>query len=341
MARRKVIADSEDEDGVEDVTVPHLEDDPYRPEPEPLSPHHRPSSPAAVAESHHQISDVTDPSFFASIYGNQQSLAVQQSNLIENIVRQSQRASASSGDISLPARTMKRKINPSSGTDVTSPVVLSRPQVHTRLFSDGASEFTTPHKSTGHEWEVPSSAEDATTPHSTKGSRSKETTHGKMKRRRSKLVSSPVGARVFSAGEATQEALLEGTGVDDQCHGGLTIEPSSTPQAKKRRLSQDDSILPDTTKFYIAQSNLTTMQRLEYQKVNLSAHGYGGLPGSISNHKSSGATTIAYSTPSGYSSIPPLPGEESPAAELQRNEALNVSLATTIMSIQATNCNFR
>ncbi|KAI3327945.1 hypothetical protein HD806DRAFT_343464 [Xylariaceae sp. AK1471] len=337
MVQRKVIADSEDEDEVEDATVLHPEGDAHRPEYEPLSPHHQPSSPAAIAESHHQISDVTDPSFFANIYDNQQSLAAKQLNLIENIVRQSQRASASSGDISLPAKTKGRKANPSSGTDVTSPMVLSRPQVHTRLLSDGASEFTTPRKSMGQEWEIPSSAEGATTPHSTKGSRSDEKTYGKRKRRRSKLGSSPVAAKMFAAEETIQEAPLEDTGVNDQLHEGLTMEPSSTPMTKRRRLSQYDSFLPDTTKFYVAQSTLTTMQRLEYQKVNVSTNGYGGLPGSLSNHKSSGATTIAYSTPSGYSSVPPLPWEESPAAGMQpaspqRNEVINITSSPDVFA---------
>lgn len=318
MARHKVIADSEDEDEGDDVLLLEPKGDLQRPEPEPLSPHHQPSSPRAAASEHHtHSSDTTDPSFFAKIYDDQQSLAVQQSNLVENIVRQSQRACASSGDVSLPA-LKRRRANPSSGTDVTSPMILSRPRNHKNLSTDDASEITTPRKSAAQVWEIPSSPEDRAASRRTKDS------HGETKRRKLTLVSSP-SAAVATAEETTPKAHRENAGRENQLDEGLIAGDISTPPARNVITSHHDSGFPDTTKFYITQSNLTTMQKLEYQKVNVS-NGYGGLPGSLSHQKSSGVTTIAYSTPSGYSPVPPLPGEEFLAPSPQRNNILNVSL---------------
>ncbi|KAI0435933.1 hypothetical protein F4803DRAFT_263905 [Xylaria telfairii] len=327
MARRRVIADSEDENEGDDVPLPHLGEDFDRPEPEPLSPHRQ-------LESNKQSSDITDPSFFANIYDNQQDFAVQQSHLIENIVRQSQRASASSGDVSLPSKKNGRRVNPSSGTDVTSPMALSRPRNHmAALFNDDVSDFTTPRKSMGQVWDIPSSPVGATAPQSTKSGRSKEKTYGKTKSRRSRLASSPAPAETFAAQETTPRRPLEGVGVEYQPEGDQITDSPSMPPTKRTKVSHHDTTLPDTTKFYIAQSNLTTMQKLEYQRVNVSVNGYGGLPGSLPNHKSSGATTIPYSTPSGYSSIPPLPWEETPAqpSSPQRNVTINISSSPDVI----------
>ncbi|KAI8630991.1 hypothetical protein F5Y19DRAFT_42206 [Xylariaceae sp. FL1651] len=337
MARRRIIADSEDEDevDVEYLVMSPLKDNVDRPEPEPLSPHHRPSSPADPKAHNHRY-DNTEPSSLIDIHDDQQNLAVQQSNLIEKIVRQSQRASASSGNILLPAKGQERKADLSSGTDVTSPV-LSRPQGHTALLSDGASEFTTPRRSRVQEWEVPSSAEAATAPPSTKGSRSKEKVYGKRKRRRSNLMSSSIAAEMFAAEEA-EEATVEETDSHIQLHATeeMGLPPMTT--AKKRKLSLHESALPNATNFYIAQSELTTMQKLEYQKVNVPTPSYAGLPGSLAtNQKSSGATTIAYSTPSGYSSIPPLPWERLPATATQPassrpNNIINISSSPDVIA---------
>ncbi|KAI1425578.1 hypothetical protein F5Y12DRAFT_361877 [Xylaria sp. FL1777] len=329
MARRKVIADSEDEDDGDDGLLLQSGGDFDRPEPEPLSPQHRPSSPAAVISKHHdQPSSVTDPSFFADVYDNQQSLAAQQSHLVEQIVQQSQRASASSGDVSLPANKRQRA-NPSSGTDVTSPMVLSKPLNHTAPFPDDASEFTTPRKSTGQEWEIPSSPEDRAASHRTKCLAGKEKARSERKRGKARLVSSPAAA-VSAAEEPIPKAPFEDVVENQEVEGLIAGGMSTLPE--NLELSHHDSILPDTTKFYIAQSNLTTMQKLEYQQVNVS-NSYGGLPGCLPNQKSSGATTIAYSTPSGYSSIPPLPWEEPPAqsASPQRNEVIDINSSPDIV----------
>ncbi|KAI0432837.1 hypothetical protein F5Y09DRAFT_300535 [Xylaria sp. FL1042] len=314
MARRKVIADSEDEDDGDDVLLVQSGGEFDRPEPEPLSPQHRPSSPTAAAPEHHnQSSDVMNPSFFANIYDTQQILAAQQSHLVEHIVQQSQRASASSGDVSLPAKK-RRRGNPSSGTDVTSPMVLSRPPNQLKTFADDVSEFTTPCKSAGQEWEIPSSPEDTTASHRTEHSASKEKAPSENKKRNPRPASSPPTAvsAVLATEEATPKAPFENATVEDQVDEGLTTRAMSMVAATRPELPQHNYSLPDTTKFYIAQSNLTTMQKLEYQKVNV---------------KSSGATTIPYSTPSGYSSIPPLPGEELLAqpASPRRDKVINIS----------------
>ncbi|KAI1358824.1 hypothetical protein F5Y08DRAFT_320962 [Xylaria arbuscula] len=316
MARHKVIADSEDEDEGDDVLLIEPEGALERPEPEPLSPQHQ-------AEGHHNhSSDTTDPSFFANIYDDQQGLAVQQSDLVENIVRQSQRACASSGDVSLPA-LKRRRANPSSGTDVTSPRVSSKPRNHSALFPDDASEITTPRKSTGQEWEIPSSPEDGAASHHTKGLAGRKGPDGEKKRTKLSLVSSPTAAAPIGA-ETTSEAHIEDDSRENQVEEGLEASAVSTPLARKPPTSYHNSALPDATKFYIAQSSLTTMQKLEYQKVTVS-NSYGGLPGSLPHQKSSGVTTIAYSTPSGYSPVPPLPGEEFLAPSPQHLNILNMS----------------
>ncbi|KAI1130382.1 hypothetical protein F5Y10DRAFT_123056 [Nemania abortiva] len=330
MAKRRVIADSEDEDEGDDVLfLPEGDFD--RPEPEPLSPLGRPSS-AAAPESHHDQLNVTDSSFLAEGYDDQKSLTVRQSHLIEHIVRQSQRASASSGDVSLPAQK-RRRADRSSGTDVTSPTAPKRARNRTTLLSDSVSEFTTPRKSTGQEWEIPSSPEDETASNRAKSlSRSKEKTYGNNKKRKSRLVSSPVAPKMVATEETGQRAALEDIGVDNQSAGGQGTDAATTPAAKRAKVSQHDPTLPDTTKFYIAQSNLTTMQKLEYQKVNVSLNGYGGLPGSLPNQKSSGAT-IAYSTPRGYSPVPLLPWEEPPEQPPSPlpNKVINISSSPDVI----------
>ncbi|KAI0859329.1 hypothetical protein F4860DRAFT_483159 [Xylaria cubensis] len=329
MARRDVIVDSEDEDEGDDVFPPHAGGDLDRPEPEPLSPEEQRSS-LTARDGHKQSSDVTD---FAKIYDTQRDLAVQQSHLIENIVRQSQRASASSSNVSLPSKKTGRRVDPSSGTtDVTSPMILTRPRNHMTLTNDDTSNFTTPRKSMGQVWDIPSSPEDAAAPRGTKSTRSRENLYDKIKRRRSRLASSPAPAEMSEADEATPKPTLEDHGVDYPPEKSPRMDLPPMLAAKRNEISHHDATLPDTTKFYIAQSNLTTMQKLEYQRINLSVNGHGGLPGSLPHYKSS-ATTIPYSTPAGYSPVPPLPWEEPPAqpSSPQRNVAINLSSSPDVI----------
>ncbi|KAI1136556.1 hypothetical protein F5Y05DRAFT_96959 [Hypoxylon sp. FL0543] len=300
MAPRQVIADSDDEDGEDNPLSPPMKEAEEPPEVEPLSP--------GPLDQHNSISDTTDQSFFAGVYDEQQNRALEHSQLIENIVRQSQKLSRSSGDVSLPAKGKGKKANASSATNVTSPVVLNKPGNQPSLFSDGSTSITTPRKSAPGEWDVPSSAE------SSKGKSGKS--YGKRKRSQSKAVGSSAAAEMFMGDDQNRD---EGRRVSDEA------ELSSQPATKKVKASPHDPGLQDAptiANFYIAQSNLTTMQKLEYQKVNVPQYGYSTLPGTIPNQKSSGVTTIAYSTPSRYtSSGPPLPWERSSVADINPGDS--------------------
>ncbi|KAI0181298.1 hypothetical protein GGR52DRAFT_27567 [Hypoxylon sp. FL1284] len=272
MATRRVIADSDDESGDEDPPSPDRPGIMGPPEVEPLSPQRDPSSSGA----RNQPSDSTDQSFFASVYDEQQSRAAQQSQLVEHIIRQSQRASRSSGEASLPA---------------------------------GA-------------WDVPSSPEGAEKETSAKSSRGKnEKSYGK-RRRGSKAASSPAAAKIFMGDDGSSASI----DYNANAHNDT---------AKKRKVSLHDSVPQEastTANFYIAQSNLTTMQKLEYQKVSVPRNSYPGLPGSLNNNqKSSGMTTIAYSTPSRYasSSGPPLPWERSPAPEHEPGDSNIIDITSS------------
>ncbi|KAI2631742.1 hypothetical protein GGS21DRAFT_159346 [Xylaria nigripes] len=303
MARRKVVADSEDEDDGEDELASYTEGGFARPEPEQLSPHHQPSSPVAP-EGYKQPSSVTT-SFFTDIYTNQQTLAVQESNLIENIVRQCQMASASSGNISLPP--IKQGGKESFGTDVTTPLTLSRAQKNRALVSDGGSEITTPCKSRGQEWEVPSSAEDAN---------GREKTNAEGKRSISGLASS------FFIASSSTKALTEDR-----------TAPVETPAAKRAKLSHHTPALSGTPNFYIAPSSLTTMEKLQYQKVNMCMNEYGMLPGLPSNNKSSYTASIPHSTKSGYTSNLPQQWEESPPPACPpQNNVITISSSPDVIT---------
>ncbi|KAI0900765.1 hypothetical protein F4806DRAFT_167373 [Annulohypoxylon nitens] len=281
MASRRVIADSDDEDDDDRPLTPPREDIredvEMPPEIEPLSPQ--------LPDTQKPTSGTTDQSFFASVYDEQQSRAFEQSQLIEQIVRRSQKASGSSGEVPHPVKGKTRKSDASSATDVTAPVILDNLGNQPPLFDSGASGVTTPRKSVPGEWDVPSSAEVAPSSRATKISKGREKSYGKQKGTPSKIIGSSAAAEMFLG-------------------NGVTHETYPT-----------NHDMPAPMNFYIAQSNLTTMQKLEYQRVNVSQSGYSGLPVSHPNPKSSGVSTVAYSTPSRYaSSGPPLPWERSPMA---------------------------
>ncbi|KAI0882563.1 uncharacterized protein GGS22DRAFT_195811 [Annulohypoxylon maeteangense] len=309
MASRRVIADSDDEDGDDRPLTPLREDAETPPEIEPLSPQ---LPDTQLPDTQKAISDTTDQSFFASVYDEQHSRAFEHSQLIEQIVRQSQKASGSNGKASRPTKSKAEKSDASSATDVTIPVVLSNLGNQPPLFNDGKISITTPRKSVPGEWDVPSSAEGANSPRTAKSSKGKrEKSYGKQKRTPSKMFGSSAAAEMFMGNDTTHETHPINDG----------DEPSLQSETKRGEFSLHDSILPDMpapTNFYIAQSNLTTMQKLEYQRINVSQNGYSGLPVSHPNPKSSGISTVAYSTPSRYaSSGPPLPWERSPMADTQ------------------------
>ncbi|KAI0130844.1 hypothetical protein F4814DRAFT_144844 [Daldinia grandis] len=328
MVPRRVIADSDDEDGDDNPLSPLREDEIINPpEVEPLSPHHRPSSPDVLDAPNH-ISDTTDQSFFASVYDEQQNRALHQSHLIENIVRQSQQASRSSGEVSLPMKGKGKKPDASSATNVTSPIVLGKLRNEPLLFSDDASGITTPRKSASEEWDVPSSAEGAMASRNTKSSKGKnEKSYGKRKRSQSKATKGSNAAEIFMGYDDSHKETAQDTALHNEMlapsHGA---GPSSQPVFKQNEASLNDSVIQDTApiaNFYIAQSNLTTMQKLEYEKVNTPQNGYTSLPGPLTHIKSSGMSTVAYPTPSRYasSSGPPLPWERDSAADVEPDES--------------------
>ncbi|KAI1869324.1 uncharacterized protein JN550_005954 [Neoarthrinium moseri] len=320
MAPRRVIADSDDEDDDELSPVKSVAGaisaagDP-RLDIEPLSPHHRPASPI-VRESSlltlNERSGSTNPSFFANVYEEQQGNALQQSHLIESIVRLSQRASASSGDISSPgkgkAKGKRSSTNASSATDLTSPVLLSKkPPRRSQLaqMSD-ATEFTTPRKSAPNdEWEFPDSGDELAAP----GSKNTKARLSRIsgKRRRGDPTTAP---------EAPIRGELEVVDL---------IDTSSEHDVSKRRkvsaTAAADSAVQEAGTFYVAQSNLSTSQKQKYRRVQISdERASEAIPDSgaqhHSNQKSSCATTIAYSTPSRYASSGPRP-----PWELEQQEA--------------------
>ncbi|ETS78945.1 hypothetical protein PFICI_08798 [Pestalotiopsis fici W106-1] len=291
MAPRRVIADSDDDD--EDFSPIKLTSGPedtfqdVQPEMEPLSPQHQPASPLvrqhsllAVANAQDDTSGSTSPSFFANIHEVHQvkGIQAQQSRLVENIVRQSQKASRSSGDVSLPTQGQGRgrkavAHGSSAATDVTSPVpgAKSGPRKSQLAQISDATELTTPRKSAERdEWDVPSSGDE--------GKRHKKN------------------------------------------------ERSSGP-------STDDS-----SKIYVAQSNLSASQKRQYRKVQvLDSHsGESAIPDSVgqmqppSNYKSSCATTVAVSTPSRYaSSGPRLPYEIEQSADVGKpSAAIDLTLSS-------------
>lgn len=288
MALRRVIADSDDEEDDVDLSpvkaaaAAELANPP--PDMEPLSPR-QPSPRATPAQDNAQTetSDSTDPSFFARVYDEHHGQALQQAHLIENIERQSQKASRSSGDVSLPAKGKGRATDTSSAPDVASSAIGRKPLGRGRLIHmSDATEVTTPRKSADKdEWDVPSSEDDE---------------------------------------PATRIAR----------------------SAKKRKLSNaavDADPSQDTSNFYVAQSNLTSSQKLQYRKVHIPDEHNGGTTiqestGQIQpppNQKSSCATTIAYSTPSRYASSGPRPPwETAPVTEVEadsRASAADVSHA--------------
>ncbi|KAI1388693.1 uncharacterized protein F4822DRAFT_403572 [Hypoxylon trugodes] len=321
MVPRRVIADSDDEDDGDNLNaLSPAREETGVPEVEPLSPQHRPSS-----DANNRTSGTTDQSFFAGVHDEQQNRAVDQSRLIEQIVRQSQKASGSSGDVSLPAQGKRKRVGASSGTNVTSPDGMSKLGNRMSLLSDDATSITTPRKSAPGEWDVPSSAEGVSAPRSAKSSKGKkEKSYGK-KRRNSKTLGSSATAEIFMReGLAVEGATQESPARDGMSAAIDEVEQSPLPATKRRRLSILGPAIQETeavTNFYVPQGNLTTMQRLEYQQTSAPQNGYSNLYGSIANQKSSGMTTIAYSTPSRYASSSggPLPWERESALEFQAN----------------------
>ncbi|KAK8086364.1 hypothetical protein PG994_001338 [Apiospora phragmitis] len=358
MVPRRVIADSDEEDDDDfdsplkpaPTTAPqhhHADAEVEAPEMEPLSPVHQ----IGDALLHHhefgqqqqRTSGSTDTTFFENIHDEHRLMAQQQqqqqrSNLVENIVRMSQKASggtSSSGDnVSLPPKTggkPAKSSNVSSATDVTSPAVqlaLKKQQENNKGAAvttlsgkpvSNASEITTPRKSDGKdEWDVPSSGDEARSTRSAKsgGGSSATKTYGKRKRGSVSKASAAAARDLFNAGPAEELEVAE---VDRSSSDWL-------PAAKKGKMAEIAS--------------LTASQKEQYTRVHVSSSddnsGRGGSGGEVaapdysmapppaSKPKSSCATTIAYSTPSRYASSGPRPPWELAQPALEDDEPLGI-----------------
>ncbi|KAH7040702.1 uncharacterized protein B0I36DRAFT_344399 [Microdochium trichocladiopsis] len=282
---------------VPDVAQPPLS----TPQAEPLSPEHRPRSrreerrrreeqgaDSSFSNENHgdQSSDSTSQSVFARIAAAQQEKVLQQSRLIENIVRQSQRVVGVGADDN--GNGNGAEVNGIWNADESSS---ASGQPHVVLGFDSTASSIPAQARKHDEWDIPSSPEAAEERLPTKSETRRTTT---TRRARESLE---------SIGEDATEGASKVTtdSVDDELTGHLSL-----PQAKRQRVSLHDTLGDSTKGFYVAPSHLTTMQKLEYQRVSvpqnsLTVEATKGTP--ISQQlKSSGATTIAYTTPSRYAS---------------------------------------
>ncbi|KAK8129638.1 threonine synthase [Apiospora kogelbergensis] len=360
MATRRVIADSDEEEDDFDnsplkpgPTAPapvhryDLDAEAEAPEMEPLSPVHQIGDALLHNREYDQqqqqqqpMSGSTDTAFFENIHNEHRLLAQEQnqpqhqqrSQLIENIVRMSQKAStSSSGDnVSLPPKTggqaAAKSSNVSSATDVTSPAVKLANKAKQKNTATGvvttlsgkqvssASEITTPRKSDGKdEWDVPSSGDEARVNKSARtGGGSATKTYGKRKRPGSASKAAASVPDFYAESDELERAEVAQSSSD---------RLPTTKKGKMVEIASDESIIPDTGKFYIAPSSLTASQKEQYRTVRVSSSddnsGRGGedlmapdysmAPPPASKPKSSCATTVAYSTPSRYASSGPRP----------------------------------
>ncbi|KAK8093759.1 hypothetical protein PG997_000444 [Apiospora hydei] len=337
MVERRVIADSDEDDDDFDsplkpgpttaaaaahVTavaghyVDGMDVEAEAPEMEPLSPvhqigdallHNLEYGEEQQQEQHQRTSGSTDTEFFDNVHNEHRRLAQQQqrSNLIENIVRMSQKASggtSSGGDVSLPLKAGKVKSsNMSLATDVTSPAVKLANKAKTNAATtlsgkpiSSASEITTPRKSDGNkdEWDVPSSGDEA---RSNKSARPSSATKTYGKRKRGSVSKHATTMDLFAGGPDE----LEVAEVDRSSSDRL-------PSAKKGKMVEidtDESIIPDTNQFYIAPSSLTASQKEQYRPVHVSS----------SDDNNGGEVSVAPD----YSMAPRLPRSPSRAVRLR------------------------
>jgi len=256
------------------------------PQAEPLSPDHQPPL-------HHsgQSSGSTSQSAFARIAAAQQEKVLRQSRLIENIVRQSQRVvvdsgsgSRSGGDGSGSSGRWLDGEDGGSGVSGQGRVVLDLVGLAAEEGGAGAGQ---PTRARGSEWDIPSSPE-------TPADGLLTTSRGRR--------SSPA-ARYPADAISTEE---------------LWDQPA-LPPAKRQRVSMHNTLGDSSSSgkgsgFCVVPSNLTTMQKLEYQRVSVPQQNSNSnsLAGENTaavrttptgqQQKSSCATTIAYTTPSRYAS---------------------------------------
>jgi len=331
MAPRREILDSEDEGsdfgdgaGFGEVAGPN---DAQMPHDEPLD---------IVEASHNPGTDSTDPSFFQRIYDQQQSAAHAQ-DLIPDTAPVGPSASTWTQISSAPPPRQKpQPKDHSSLTSITDPVPASRKSKRTReAHQTEVIDLTeTPRKEAASlesdVWDVPTSA------------RSQRTTRTYRKRKLAPLSleqeptpnAMPDTQDPYAFPDTTPPTKRKSG--RDHPSSSAQQPPDSSPlmliptedtissdrltrsSRKKKASFGVDSSMPDTAapSLYITQSTLTASQKREYRTVSLSSEamqeGSEILPpdqlfGAGEVYKSSGATTVAYPTPSRVASSRRLP----------------------------------
>ena len=330
MAPQREILDSED-DGSEfgggsdfgDATVPA--------EPEmPLLDNHEPHDLVEVDAtldmdaSHHAGTDSTDPSFFQRIYDRQQA-AVAMPDIIPDTAPVDPSTWTGSDLSSAPPLGKKQKNqakNQSSLTFITDPMPASRKSKRTREATQteviDLTDLTPPrNEAAGDVWDVPTSAR----------SQRATRTYGNRKLAQLSLEqdsiphSMPDTQDPYAFPDSTPPVKTTGHGTpSNSAQQALQSSPvmlvptgetfssdRRTGSSRKKKASLgEESSMPDTAapSLYVTQSILTASQKQEYRMVSLSSDADASemLPPDQSfgadMYKSSGASTVAYPTPS-------------------------------------------
>jgi hypothetical protein len=338
MAPRREILDSED-DGSD------FGDGPFFGDEEELPGRHMDAAHEIIINASHSAgTDSTDPSFFQRIYDQQ--TAANADDAIPDTAPAAPAASTWTDVSSAPPPGQKpRAKDPSSLTSITDPTPASRKAKKTREMAQtdviDLTDLTTPRK------EPASGSPDVCdVPTSTRSQRSTRT-YGKRKMAQLSLeqeappdtmpdtqdpyafpASSPPARKKNKRGNPSSSAQQP----PDSSPVMLVHVPAEEPppsadrqtrSSRKKKASSGagtaESSMPDTAppSLYVAQSTLTASQKREYAAVSLSSQDVPGvaetfLPGQSSIggaevYKSSGATTIAYPTPSRIGSSRRLP----------------------------------
>jgi hypothetical protein len=358
MAPRREILDSED-DGSDFGDVPLFADEEQMPGDDAVAAHE--SDQTIINASRSAGTDSTDPSFFQRIYDQQQA-AADVHDVIPDTAPADPNVSAWTEVSSAPPPGQKpRAKDPSTLTSITDPAPASRRSKKTREVPQteiiDLTDLTTPRK------EVASGASDIwDVPTSTKSQRSTRA-YGKRKLAQLSLeqevptgtmpdtqdpyafpASSPPARKRSKRGNPSSSAQQP----PDSSPVMLVQLPAEEPPPSSDRQTRSsrrknassgpgttNSSMPDTAppSLYIAQSTLTASQKREYVSVSLSSEDVPEvadrfLPGQSSVgggevYKSSGATTIAYPTPSRIGSSRRLPEL---SEEVEGGDALRMAL---------------
>ncbi|KAK4130871.1 hypothetical protein BT67DRAFT_445188 [Trichocladium antarcticum] len=325
MASPREILDSED-DGSDFGDNPEVSDaDAHR---RIEVPHHEP---ATVDASHDASTGSTDPSFFQRIYDEQQAAAGARETIIPDTAPAGASVWTCTEVSSAPTPGQKpQAADFSSLTPITDPVPASRRSNRTRRVPQAdlidLTDITTPGKEAAADaddvWDVPSSAR----------SQRATRTYGKRQRAGQQLSLQQEATSDMAPTQdpydfpestpRTRKKTKRNAPSSSAQHAQdsspvLQVPTEETTSSGRRRttrsmgnnsaLSGDPNMADTSTALYITQSSLTASQKQEYHTINPSSEA--GLdmpetplprppPGVGEVYKSSGATTIAYPTPS-------------------------------------------